>query len=268
MIPMNVLNDIVWFSKKRRAIMLLLTRGPKSAECIMKELNMTAHSLSPELKILRDENLVIQTSDICELSPVGFIIAENMNSLFSALAVINKDRDYWSERDLSCIPPDLCARIGELGDYRILDSGQDYLFDLPAEFMENLKRSSSIRCFLSYYNPVYADVYFNEALSGKNVLFMFTESVFDRIRNEKKDALCDVMKKGSVSILVCPDDDDTRPASVCITDSFAYLSLFRSKNSKVVNEYETRWIISFDRSALVWNTELFDHYSKCAEKII
>ena len=75
------LSDLIWLSDKRKKLLLLLMDGPKSMKHIIKALNETAHSMSPQLKILKDEMLISQKGDMYELTTIGSIIVKNMYPL-------------------------------------------------------------------------------------------------------------------------------------------------------------------------------------------
>lgn len=249
------LSDLIWLSDKRKKLLLLLMDGPKSMKHIIKALNETAHSMSPQLKILKDEMLISQKEDMYELTTIGSIIVKNMYPLFNTLSVIDEDRKYWCGRDLSQIPQNFLERIGELGNYMLLDPGFFNIMDLPIEFTENLKKSAHIECLLSYYHPMYMKLYFSEAEAGKEMTFIFTENVFERALEEWESSLESAMKNEKIHIFLYPENTITGLPTICITESFLYLFLFRSDNN-----YENRRLMAFDDSARLWGAELFDYY--------
>ncbi|WNY25531.1 hypothetical protein [Methanolapillus millepedarum] len=152
------LSDIVCLSEKRRTLLLLLKEKGCKIEELTEKTEMTAHSLAPQLKTLRDEKIIVLKDDRYELTHIGHILVKNMYPLFETIAVLERDRKYWFDRDLSVIPPELLYRIGEIGAYKLLEySISDYMFDVPAEFLDNLKKSKHAMCLLSVYHPVYTD---------------------------------------------------------------------------------------------------------------
>ena len=137
----------------------------------------------------------------------------------------------------------------------LLDPGFCNIMDLPIEFTENLKKSAHIECLLSYYHPMYMKLYFSEAEAGKEMTFIFTENVFERVREEWGSSLESAMKNDKIHIFLYPENTITGLPTICITESFLYLFLFRSDNN-----YENRRLMAFDDSARLWGAELFDHY--------
>jgi len=153
------LNDIVCLSEKRRTILLLLGKKKHSTEELTEKMDMTAHSLAPQLKALRDEGLISMKDGVYELMNIGCILVKNMYPLFETINVLEKDQRYWFDRNLSVIPADLAERIREIKNYRLLEYDiSEYMFDVPAEFNDNFKKSKHAMCLLSVYHPIYSEM--------------------------------------------------------------------------------------------------------------
>lgn len=122
-------------------------------------MNMTAHSLAPQLKTLRDEGIIILKDGHYELTNIGQILVKNMNPLFETIDVLERNQRYWFTRDLSVIPADLLEKIKDIGDYDLLEYDiSEYMFDVPKEFSDNFKASKNAMCLLSVYHPIYTDM--------------------------------------------------------------------------------------------------------------
>lgn len=96
--------DLILFSEKRKDFLLLLKEGPKSIEEILEKLQVSRTALLPQIKKLKEENLVIHENDIYRLSLIGKIIVEKMQPLLYTLAIFEKNEDFWAERKLTPIP--------------------------------------------------------------------------------------------------------------------------------------------------------------------
>ena len=153
------LNDIVCLSEKRRTILLLLGKKKYGAEELTEKMDMTAHSLAPQLKTLRDEGLIFQKDGVYGLTDIGCILVKNMYPLFETIQILERNQRYWFDRNLAVIPAELTENIHCIGDYKLLEySLSEYMFDVPAEFSENMKKSKSAMCLLSVYHPVYTEM--------------------------------------------------------------------------------------------------------------
>jgi Predicted transcriptional regulator len=145
------LNDIVCLSEKRRTILLLLGKKKYGAEELTEKMDMTAHSLAPQLKTLRDEGLIFLNDGVYELTEIGCILVKNMYPLFETIQILEKNQKYWFDRDLSAIPPELSERIREIENYQLLEYNiSDYMLDIPAEYKEKFEKSKNAMCLLHY----------------------------------------------------------------------------------------------------------------------
>lgn len=153
------LSDIVCMSEKRRTILLLLGQKRYRIEELTEKMNMTAHSLAPQLKTLRDEEIVVLKDGLYELTNIGHILVKNMYPLFETIDILEKDQRFWFSRNLSVIPADLTERIRDIGSYKLLEYDiSEYMFDVPAEFSENFRESKHAMCLLSVYHPIYTEM--------------------------------------------------------------------------------------------------------------
>lgn len=153
------LSDLVCLSEKRRTILLLLGKKGYSIDELTEEMDMTAHSLAPQLKTLRDEEIISVKNGIYELTNIGRILVKNMYPLFETINILEKDDRFWFDRNLAVIPHELTDRIRDIGDYKLLEYDlSDYMFNVPAEFRENFKKSKHAMCLLSVYHPIYSDL--------------------------------------------------------------------------------------------------------------
>ncbi|MCL2863020.1 MAG: ArsR family transcriptional regulator [Methanimicrococcus sp.] len=153
------LSDLVCLSEKRRAILLLLGKKDYSIDELTEEMDMTPHSLMPQLKTLRDGGIISAAGGLYELTPIGRVLVKNMYPVFETINVLEKDQRYWFDRNLSVIPPELTERIREIGDYKLLDYDlSNYMFDVPREFCDLFNKSKYAMCLLSIYHPIYSEM--------------------------------------------------------------------------------------------------------------
>lgn len=256
----STLCDTLWLSEKRKNLLLLLMEGPRDIDQIKTSLNVTSKAMMPQIKILRKQELILQTDGLYELSEIGRLIVGNMLPLINTMDVIEENREYWASRDLCIIPPDLFKRIGEIGQCMLIEPDLNHLFDLPREFTENLNKSRHIRTLVSYYHPLYPSLYSELAKSGVEMSMMLTESVFDRVKNDCQFDYRGILNADNTEVEVC--EENSRLPTIAVTDRFMYLCLFDKQG-----KYDHRTLMSFDSSALQWGEELFNHYRANARKI-
>lgn len=258
----STLCDTLWLSEKRKNLLLLLMEGPRDIDQIKTSLNVTSKAMMPQVKILKKQELIIQQNNgVYELSEIGRLIVENMLPLINTMDVIEENRKYWTGRDLSVIPEALFKRLGEIGQFMLIEPDMNHLFDLPREFTENLKKSGHILTIISYYHPLYPALYAELAKSGVKMSMVLTESVFERMNSDCKPELKVILDAENVEVEICGENN--RLPTIAVTDRFMYLCLFDKQG-----KYDHRTLMSFDSTALLWAEELFDHYRTGTRKVI
>ena len=60
--------NLLLFSDKRKNFLLLLAEGPKSIDEVLDLLQIPRVSLLPQIKKLKEEELIVQEGNICRLS--------------------------------------------------------------------------------------------------------------------------------------------------------------------------------------------------------
>jgi len=252
----NSLGNLIWISEKRKNVLLLLNDGPKSMEHILKALNQSLYSLSPQMKILLNNSLIREKeTDVYELTEVGNIIVRNMYPLFNTLVVLEEDLDYWNERNLKHVPDSILERIGELGNYMIMEPDQTYHYDVPEEFEINLKKSKRAKILLSYYHPIYIRIIEEVFQSTNSCDLIFLESVFTRILDEKLDFINLCFEDNKKKLFVYKADEEGTIPSIFVADTFSYYFFFNKNHI-----FDNRQIMSFDSSSILWGSDLFEYY--------
>ncbi len=106
--------DLILFSDKRKDFLMLLKEGPKNIEEILEKLQESRTALLPQIKRLKEDNLVIHEGEMYRLSSIGEIVVGKMQPLLDTLEVFEKDPRFWADRKLAPIPANLKKRINEL----------------------------------------------------------------------------------------------------------------------------------------------------------
>ena len=152
------LSDVICLSERRRDILFILGKKGCTIDEIAEHLNVPAHSFMPQIKTLYDEKLIFLKESVYYLTFIGQILIQNMSPLFETIHVLDRDQEYWFERNLSVIPMDLLKRIHEIGSYTLLSYDlSEYMFDVPADFLDHFKKSKHAMCMLSVYHPIYIE---------------------------------------------------------------------------------------------------------------
>jgi predicted transcriptional regulator len=81
--------DTIFFSDKRKSLLLLLKKRPKTIEEIKTQLGVSSSPIMAQIRILLKEGLLVQKRDIYELSVKGKLIVPKMEPLLSTFQVFD-----------------------------------------------------------------------------------------------------------------------------------------------------------------------------------
>lgn len=274
--------DTIFLSEKRKNLLLLLKEeGPKSSEDIKEVLDFPWKSITPQIKRLTDWGLVLEDHGIYSLSDMGAVIASNAEFFLNTLSVYEENLDFWSDHDISPIPPDILRKIGELGHVRIMEPDFSNVFRIPEEIMTNLISSKRIMSFISIFHPFSLLLLFEYLQKDIEATTIVTRKILETIQTEYhsdipllkisnpiinkalieyKNEIKNVLSSKASNFLVY--EDDLKPISMIVTDKIFFLSLLDKKG-----RLTTQFLIAFEPEALKWGEELFMYYKERSKPV-
>jgi len=252
--------DLAFLSEKRKDVLLLLEEGPKTGDEIKTALNVNSTSIMPQIKKLKEGRLIVQDEkSTYRLSDMGEIVVEKMEPLLDTVRVFEENYDYWTNHDFTAIPEYLLNRIDELGNYFMLEADLNRLFEVPEDFKNNLLESKHINMFLSYFNPLYIEIYSELARKEAEICLILTKPVFERMKKDYYKDLRSLLESKNTEIYICDKDVTLKDV---VTERFCSLVLFDKKG-----KFDHQRLMSFDESALKWCEELFLYYKKMSKRL-
>ncbi len=254
--------DLILFSEKRKDFLLLLKEGPKDIEEILEKLQVPRTALLPQIKKLKEEDLVIHEEGMYRLSTIGEIVVEKMQPLLDTLSVFEKNEEFWADRKLASIPSHLVKRINELEDYRLIEPDLSHTFDLNPEFVKHLSSSSFIHMFYSYFHPQFPALFLNLARKGIEISLILSEAVYLRLVEDFKEKGKEFLKMENSSLYILEEKGIEIPALIAAADRIMSLGLF-NENGK----FDRQYVISFEPRAIKWGEELFEYYRDMSREI-
>jgi predicted transcriptional regulator len=256
----NNLIDTIFFSDKRKNLLLLLKNGPKTIEEIKNELEVSSSPIMAQIRILLKEGLLVQQGDSYELSVKGKLIVPKMEPLLSTFRVFDDNHDYWARQNLRTLPPHLLDRIGELGSCREFIPERTHIFDYPPEIMDPLYRSKKVMEISSFFRPGYPGLYLDLAKKGIEVSLVLERPIYMKLVSDYRKEVEEFLNLKNTCIFVC--DDKIELASSIVTDRFISISMI-SKDGRYYNHE----MVSFEKSSLEWGKELYNYYRDMSEQI-
>lgn len=253
--------DTIFFSDKRKNLLLLLKDGPKTIEEIKTELDVSSSPIMAQIRILLKDGLILQKKDSYKLSVKGKLIVPKMEPLLSTFQVFDENHDYWARQNLRTLPSYLLDRIGELGKCQELVPERTHIFDYPPEIMDPLYRSKTVMEVSSFFRPGYPSLYLDLAKRKIKVSLVLERSIYGKLISDYLEDVKEFLDMENTELFVC-DHKIELPSSI-VTDRFISLSMV-SKDGRYYNHE----MVSFEKSAVAWGKELFDYYKAMSEQII
>ena len=254
--------DLILFSEKRKAFLMLLREGPKNTQEILDRLKVPRTALLPQIKKLKEQNLVIHEEGVYRLSLIGEIIIEKMQPLLDTLEVFEKQEEFWTDRKLTPIPPHLIKRISELGNYRLIEHDLSHTFDLNPEFVKNVSNSNHILMFFSYFHPQFPSFFLDLARRGTEISLVLSESVYASLEEDFKKEEKELLKMENTGLFNLDEKEVEIPAVVVSSDKIMLMGLFNESG-----RFDRQYIISFEAGAIEWGKELFEYFRDMSREI-
>jgi len=254
------LTDLVFLSDKRKKLLLYLKDKPRSMSEIQEYLSSDPVSILPQIKKLKEGNLIVQKGHNYELSLMGLVIADQMPPFLDTLGVLEENFDYWTKRNLEGIPPFLRKRLFELKNCKLIHPDVSHMFELNPEFVEKLHISTHILGFASYFHPSFTTLYPEIAKKGMEISLIFTEPVIRRIEKDFREEMRTLLNYENVKVFLFPQD--AKIAGFTVTDRFFLLTLFPEEKL-----FEHESLLCSEPEALKWGTDLFSHMLKEAIQV-
>ena len=86
--------ELIFLSQKRTQILLFLKENPKAITEIREFLHTNSVAVLPQLKILRENSLMIKKEDIYSLTPLGIAITGRIQPIVDLIKVFGTQYDY------------------------------------------------------------------------------------------------------------------------------------------------------------------------------
>ena len=254
------LTKLIFLSEKRKNLLIFLKDKPRSMTEIQEHLSTDLVSILPQIKKLKEGNLVIQKGHTYELSLMGVIITDKMQLFLDTLDVLEENLDYWTKRNLTGIPPFLRNRLFELKNCKLILPEMSHMFELNHEFIEELNISTHVLGFASYFHPSFTTLYPELAKKGVEISLILTEPVFQRFKKDFREELCTFLNFENVRVFSFPSDP--KIADFIVTDRFFLLTLLSMEKL-----FEHESLLSSEPEARKWGTDLFSHMLKEAIQV-
>lgn len=252
--------DLAVFSEKRRNLLLLIEKEPRSLEDLENLLDISSASIKFHLTKLVNSGLLTKEKEKYELSDMAIPVIKNLKELLDSLTFYEKNLDYWTSSDLTSIPDFLRKRLEELGEFEFIERDIAYLFEIPEIILEKLGESKDVFIFLSCLHSEVPYLYSELAERGLKLSLCATELAIERLfisNYGKTNRLIEA--ENSKLFVYCRN---VNLPILVVTDRFMAMEFFR--DDKRLNN---QLIMCSGKEALHWGKELYGYYEKASKPI-
>lgn len=239
---------------------MLLNERDRSADEIKNLLDETSSSIMPQIRILEENDLVVQENGNYRLSEVAHVIINNMKPFVDSIRLFDQYPEYWTKHDIRRLPKHLQRRIAEIKDYKLQKPDLSHLFELPDKLVEDILKSSKVMIFSSFFHPAYPKLLQKLADEGTEISIVLTGSTIDRFKIDHINEINDFLKLENTNIYSYKGECGVE--AVVVTNTMMIMRLFFSDGS-----FSHTRIISHDPSSIKWARELFIYYKNSSESI-
>jgi predicted transcriptional regulator len=256
----KALIDLLFTSQKRKDLLLLLKNGGKTIEEIVEILDVKPTGMLPQIKKLKEEHLIFQEDKEYRLTPLAEILVEKMEPLLDMLQVIEENPFYWQERDLSDLPVPFLERLNELKSCSLIKPDPDYMFELPAVFLENIRKSEKILIFSSIFHPIFTELFLKNEENNVEVTLIITQKIYERLKTDYEKELELYLAREKTKLFVCANE--IKIALLIKTELFMTTNFLPSKGA-----FDQEMLMGFEPEAMKWAEDLLLYYRNKAQEI-
>ena len=177
--------ELIFLSQKRTTILLFLKDNPKTIAEIREFLHLSSVAVLPQLKILRENSLVIKKGDVYSLSLLGIAIAGRLQPMVDLIKILGNQYNYWANHAIECIPDPFLKRIGDLSDCTFSEHPSNtHLYEIHKEFVENFKKTKKLSGIVSIFHPSHLSLFFNFVKMGRDISIIITPQIYERMKKD------------------------------------------------------------------------------------
>jgi predicted transcriptional regulator len=253
--------ELILLSQKRTKIFLFLKEDPKTITEIREFLHLSSVAVLPQLKILRENSLVMKKRDVYSLTPLGLAIAGRLQPMIDLTKVFGIQYDYWASHAIECIPAPFLKRIGDLSDRTFSKQpGNTHLYEIHKEFVENFMKAKKLSGIVSIFHPSHISLFFNFVKMGKDISIIMTPQIHERMKEDFGALLDESLKFENANLFVCREKIEF---NFSVTDILFFLTLPFSDGTY---DLQSR-VMGFDPVSLQWGEDLFSYYREISDKV-
>jgi predicted transcriptional regulator len=238
-------------SDLKLSILLSLLEGKKKLADIGKETKTRETTILHVLKELEQLELTTKSGGTYQLTQLGILETEICKGCYQSFETLKKHKEFWLTHDVSCIPPSLMKRVGDLEDSVLVKASAVELQKVHETGVDLLFSAKTILGVSPIFHPDFVVCMENVLRNGGNVTLIFTPAVselFNQATKESED-WNRYISNGNLQIYINEDLN----FSITVTEKIWAFGLFH-----LSGEYDyTADLRGTGEEGLEWGNQLF-----------
>lgn len=223
------LTRFILSSDIRLNLILLLYEDYDHTDDFSSKLDKTPGNILRALNELISKNLVVKVERSYKLTPVGYLIALNINHLFDTWYSLENNSRFWQSHDINLIDPYFLNKIHIWKNAKLIEYTKTDVTRTFTSYAGNISNATEMNIILPIYSSIYVDLILKFCQKNKAKLKLVTNENILKLIREKDDGLFDELIKNRQLELILIDKPLKLFWSVC--DNFVSLFLFLDEES-------------------------------------
>ncbi len=253
----NTLIHSVYRSRLKVQILLTLHGGDATLAELRVVTGSTSQAVIPKIRGLEGQALVEQSNYQYRLTPLGKVVATNVERFVLLMGGIGRHQQFWAAHDLQSLPKEFLASISDLLDAEVKYDTTVDMFSVYSHYLEILKNAKYIHGLSSVASPGLAEFLAQKVVSGIPVELVVRREVVDLLSQEPYAA--NMKELASFPNFIVWVTREDLKVGLTATDRYLSLGLFK----KDTNLYDSSTdLFSNNPEAVAWGERLFQYYKK------
>ena len=245
----------IFSSRLKIQILLTLQDERPSLSRLREVTGSISQALIPKIRSLENQMLLQSKNYEYVLTPLGKIVADSVTRFINIMAGIDHHRSFWESHDLSGIPMEYLARIGDLQDSEVELDTQVEVLHVYSHFLKIVREGSHIHGISSIMSPGVAENVAVRVVEGIPVELVVNEDVVAMLG--KEPYISQVQQLANFENFKLYVIQGELKIGVTVTDKYLSLGLYR--NDGKIYDSSTD-LSSSDPRAIAWGEDVFSYY--------
>ncbi len=252
----------IYSSRLKVQILLTLNQGNASLAHLRAVTGSTSQALIPKIRTLELQVLVEAANYEYLLTPLGKVVAGNVQDYVALMSGIGRYTGFWASHDLSGLPQEFLKALGDLHEGEVKSDTTTDMFFVYSHYLEILKDAQYIHGISSVASPGLASFLAEKVASGVPVELVVNGEVISLLM---QDPYASNMKELSMfpNFMIWVTDE---PLHIGLTVTNRHLSMgLYNKDRKLYDSASD--LFSEDPDAVAWGERLFQYYKQRSEHL-